>query len=178
MAELAGSMADAIEEPAVGDHRPADSGTDEHRHRVGAIPGCSVVPLAPRRGPHVVNHHHRNAKCLFQLGAEGHVVPFEIGGEPHYSAALHLAGDADAESVGAVGGDSEAGFNALGDVRDDGGYPLPGVGGMAFRRDDIAALVDEGREHLGASEIDPQRQHEGFRWARAVSRAPVLCTET
>src|SRR4029077_1298843 len=92
----------------------------------------------------------------------------QVGGEHHDGAGrVDEAGGADAD-----GGDVVPAREALDQVDDgvlDQAYVVP-LGGASLDIDDGAGRVDDGTEHLGAADVDPDRQRLPARGTGATGR--------
>src|SRR5690606_24217999 len=163
VAELTGQAPPAALHPAVEDDRATDAGAEgDHEQPALAATGAEPV-LGARGGVRVVVHDDGQAQPLGQAVADRLVAPGQVGGEDDGGAVgRDEPGGADADAEHLTPGPSGLGQQPLHRVDDAvlhvarTGRPVRGV--PAGAAEHPARVVDQSCGHLGAADVDADRE--------------------
>ena len=180
VADLARGPEVAAPHAAVDHDAGAHAGSHPHgKQRVGAFAGTHGG-LAPGGHVGIVVDAHRNADLLAEDLAERHVLPAEVAGGDHHAAlVVHRAGRTD--SHGADVGELDlgvlaGGFHGNHQPLDDGVLAFVRLGLLLGTPRDAAAAVDHSHAHVGAAEVDADREFALCHGARQDSGSSYTST--
>ena len=155
--ELAGHPVGAAEHPAVDHQRAADAGAERDAEDE-AVPDAGTEPaLRERRGVGVVVDHHGETDSGHQRVAQRLVAPVEVRGEHHHGERVASTNPAAPMPTAAISYLRAKASTRSTMVSSTSWTSCPRVG-TSVEIDDRASGVDDAAEHLGATDVDADRQ--------------------